>query len=109
VSDLIRIGVYDDCPPEEVARKTRDLPGLVGGPVEIYIMERSMEPIDCHLCGEKVPGLRAITDNDCLEGLEIGGPMTATIFCSDHCKWQHSEIGHDERGGPSSSDEVPLS
>jgi len=96
VTDPVKIGLYDDCPLEDVARKTRELPEAIGGPVEIYIMERSMEPISCHLCGEMVPGLRATTDNDCLEGTEMGGPMAATIFCSEHCKWHHNEIGHEE-------------
>jgi hypothetical protein len=96
VNSPIRIGLYDDCHPDDVARKTRELPEVIGSLVEIYIMERSMELVDCHLCGQKVPGLKAITDNDCLEGTEIGGPMTATIFCSEHCKWQHNEIGHEE-------------
>ena len=91
----IRIGVDDDCPPEEVSRKEAELPLVLGAPVELYIMERSMELVNCHLCDEQIPGLRAVTDNDMLEGIDFGADMHATIFCSVDCKQHHCDIGHD--------------
>ena len=91
---MVKIGLYDDCPLEEVARKTRELPAAIGAPIEIYIMQRSMDLVDCHLCGTRMPGLMMVTDNDCLEGVEIGGDMAATIFCTERCRYNHEHIGH---------------
>jgi hypothetical protein len=96
VSTPIKISLYDDCPPSDVERKRRELPEAVGAPVEIVLMQRSMELVACHLCDKRLPGLEAVTDNDCIEGTEIGEPMHATIFCSEVCRKQHDEIGHPE-------------